>query len=88
MKEQIKPSISQDDIVAAISKMINRKEYPNVLVTSVKGFSLIRKFPGYSPNFLYEKQIIENEMGHIEGLVVQVITDFPSDIMYIECDKS
>lgn len=88
MKEQVKPSISQNDIVDAISKMVNRKEYPNVLVTSVKGFSLIRKFPGYSPNFLYGKQIIENEMGHIEGLVVQVIIDLPHDIMYIGYDKS
>ena len=80
MEKVISNGITQKDIVDAIEKMLERDEYPNTITMNPEMFYHIRTLPGYSEHFLYGIQIIDNEMGTIEGLVIQVVPNFGNSI--------
>ena len=86
-KEDVKPSvINSNDIVDAMAKMQERGIFPSMLVTTPKGYAALRLLPSYNPEFLYGKEVVENELGAIEGLVVQVLVDLPENTMYLEAN--
>ena len=52
------------------------------LLVSEENFNKIEKLPGYSSETLYGREVIYNERGKIEGLVVSVSKKY-SDKIYV-----
>ncbi len=82
--EQVKPkSITREDIIDAIMRMQERGEFPNTISMNPKQYCKLRSFPNYSEEFLYGCQIVNYEMGSIEGLIIQVIPGLDDKSIYV-----
>ena len=88
MEKVIASKIIQEDIIDAMHNMQERGEFPNTIVVSPKEFAHLRTLPGFNPDSLYGTQVIENEMGTIEGLVIRVLTETtPPNSIYLKTEE-
>ena len=82
---EIVEELTQNSIVEAIGRVMRRSEkkhYVNVIVMSEEKFNIIKHLPGYNSNTLYGKIVIDDERGHIEGLVVRISEEY-KDMVYV-----
>lgn len=83
MEQVIASVITQDDIIDAMAKMQERGEFPNTISLNPNQFCKLKQLPGYSEDFLYGCQVVNYEMGAIEGLIVQVIPGVSDKGIYL-----
>lgn len=77
-------TIGQVDIINAIEKLVNKKQYPDTLIVNPTGYSHIRKLAMFNSNFLYGKPLYDGiEFGHFEGLVVVVSQNCPPNFVFL-----